>query len=464
MKAIKLDPHDQTARAPELRRVLGLFSIIGIVVGTMIGSGIFINPAKVAQDVGTPGLMLLVWIVGGLLSFFGALAVSELAAAYPQAGGIYVYLREAYGSAIAFLFGWTLFLVIESGTVATLAVGFSSKYLPYFITLSPLQTKVISISLIAILAAVNVLGVKKGAFLMNFLTSIKFVGLIGICVVVFIFASGSTANFLSSGAAAAAQGGVLGSFGVALVAALWAYKGWENSTYSASEISNPQKNLPLGLFIGTLSVVVLYLLANLSYLYVFPAARMAASERIAADVMQTAVGPVGASVVALIILLSMSGTANGHLLTSPRVFYAMAKDGLFFKSVARVHPRYLTPYVSIILLAAWAALLSLSGTFEQLFSFVIFGFWIFMGLTVLGVMILRRKRPELPRPYRTLGYPLTPILFILSSIFLTVNSLIRTFWNSFIGLALIALGIPVYLVWKRRSSASTRSQGVSDLL
>jgi APA family basic amino acid/polyamine antiporter len=449
MKSIELDPPNPTTPAPELPRVLGLISIIGIVIGAMIGSGIFINPAKVAQDVGTPGLMLLVWIVGGVLSFFGALAVAELAAAYPQAGGVYVYLREAYGPAIAFLFGWALFLVIESGTVATLAVGFSSKYLPYFITLSPLQTKVVSVSLIAILAAVNVLGVKKGAFLTNFLTSIKFVGLIGVCVVVFVFAGGSTANFFSTGAEAPTQGGLLGSFGVALVAALWAYKGWETCTYSAGEISNPQKKLPLGLFIGTLSVVVLYMLANLAYLYVFPAARMAASGRIAADVMEAAVGPVGAWVVALIILLSMTGTANGHLLTSPRVFYAMAKDGLFFKSVARIHPTYLTPHVSIILMATWAALLSLSGTFEQLFSFVIFGFWIFMGLTVLGVMILRRKRPELPRPYRTWGYPLTPILFILSSVFLTVNSLIRTFWNSFIGLALIALGIPVYLVWKR---------------
>jgi len=178
---------------------------------------------------------------------------------------------------------------------------------------------------------------------------------------------------------------------------------------------------------------------------------MAGSSRIAADVMEAAIGPVGASVIAIITLLSMAGTANGHLLTSPRVFYAMAKDGLFFTSVAKVHPTYLTPHVSIILVAAWAAILSLSGTFEQLFSFVIFGFWIFMGLTVLGVMILRRKRPDLPRPYKTWGYPVTPILFILSSVFLTVNSLVRAFWNSFAGLAIIALGIPVYFLWKRRA-------------
>jgi APA family basic amino acid/polyamine antiporter len=453
MEQIRTDAQAPSSTAPELRRVLGLFSIIGIVVGAMIGSGIFINPAKVAKDVGTPAMMLAVWIVGGILSFFGALAIAELAAMYAQAGGIYIYLREAYGSAVAFLFGWTLFLVVESGTIATLAVGFSSKYLPYFVDLSGLQTKVVAVSLIAILAAVNVFGVKKGAFLMNFLTSVKFVGLIGVCAVVFIFAKGSTGNFLSTESAAPVSGGLLGSFGVALVAALWAYKGWETSTYCAGEIKDPQKELPLGLFIGSLSVIFLYLLANLAYLYVFPASRMAESGRIAADVMEAAVGPVGATVVALIILMSMTGTANGHLLTSPRVFYALAKDGLFFKGVAKVHPKYRTPYVSIIVVAAWASVLSLSGTFEQLYSYVIFGFWIFMGLTVAGVIILRRKRPDLARPYKTWGYPVTPILFILSSVFLTVNSLIRTFWNSFAGLALIALGIPVYFVWKCRRKA-----------
>jgi len=439
-----------TTSTPELPRVLGLFSIIAIVIGTMIGSGIFINPAKVAKDVGTPELMMAVWIVGGILSFFGALSLAELGAAFSQAGGIYVYLREAYGTLIAFLFGWTLFVVVEAGTLATLAVGFSTKYLPYFVKVTPLQARVVSIALILILAMVNYLGVKKGALVMNFLTSIKFIALIGICVVVFIFAKGSTGNFLSTSSGAQPAGGVLGSFGVALVAALWAYKGWETSTYSAGEIKDPQKKLPLGLFIGSVSVIFLYILANLAYLYVFPAARMAQSDRIAADVMQSAVGPVGASIIALIILTSITGTCNGHLMTSSRAFYAMAKDGLFFKSVAKIHPRYLTPHVSIIVMAVWGCILSTSGTFEQLFTYVIFGYWIFMGLTVAGVIILRHKRPDLPRPYRTWGYPVTPILFILSAVFLTANSLIRTFWNSFAGLGVIAVGIPIYFFWKSR--------------
>lgn len=436
---------------PELPRVLGLFSIVAIVVGTMIGSGIFINPAKVAKDVGTPELMMAVWIVGGILSFFGALSLAELGAAFSQAGGIYIYLREAYGTLIAFLFGWTLFLVVEAGTLATLAVGFSTKYLPYFVKLSGLQGKIVAVALILILAMVNYMGVRKGALVMNFLTSIKFIALIGVCVVVFIFAKGSTGNFLSSSSGVQpAGGGVLGSFGVALVAALWAYKGWETSTYSAGEIKNPKKQLPLGLFIGSASVIFLYILANLAYLYVFPAAQMAQSDRIAADVMQAAVGPVGASIIALIILTSITGTCNGHLMTSPRAFYAMAKDGLFFKSVAKIHPKYLTPHVAIIVMAVWGCILSTSGTFEQLFTYVIFGYWIFMGLTVAGVIILRKKMPDLPRPYKTWGYPVTPILFILSAVFLTLNSLIRTFWNSSAGLGVIAIGIPVYFFWKTR--------------
>ncbi|MEW5902467.1 MAG: amino acid permease, partial [Acidobacteriota bacterium] len=450
MNTDELRSNEAKASTPELRRALGLFSIIGIVVGTMIGSGIFINPAKVAKDVAAPELMMAVWVVGGILSFFGALSLGELGSAYSEAGGIYIYLREAYGTLTAFLFGWTLFLVVETGTLATLAVGFSTKYLPHFVQVSSLQAKSVSITLILILAMVNYLGVRKGALVMNFLTSIKFIALIGVCVVVFIFAKGSPGNFLSSSSGAQATGGILGSFGVALVAALWAYKGWETSTYSAGEIDNPQKKLPMGIFIGSACVIFLYILANLAYLYAFPASEMAKSDRIAADAMQAAVGPVGASIIALIILTSITGTCNGHLLTAPRVFYAMARDGLFFKPVAKIHPVYRTPHVAIIVLAVWGGLLSLSGTFEQLFTYVIFGYWIFMGLTVAGVMILRKKRPDLPRPYKTWGYPITPLLFILSALFLTVNSLLRTFWNSFAGLGVIALGIPVYFLWKTR--------------
>ncbi len=448
----------QLSSSPELPRVLGIFSIIGIVIGMMIGSGIFINPPKVAKDVGTPELMLLVWVVGGILSFFGALSLSELGAAFPQAGGIYIYLQEAYGSLIAFLFGWTLFLVIDSGSVATLAVAFSTKYLPFFITLSPWESKIVSILLIAALATINYLGVKRGAFLMNFLTTIKFVALLGVSAIIFIFAKGSASNFLSSSSSSVAQpasGSVLAGFGVALVAALWAYKGWESASFSAGEVKNPEKRLPLGIFIGTVLVIILYLLANMAYLYVFPTGQMVDESssiynRVAAEAMKVAIGPVGASIIAFIILFSITGAANGHLLTGPRVYYAMAKHGLFFKQIAKVHPKFLTPHISIIALAVWSSLLCLTGTFEQLFTYVVFGLWIFMGLTVAGVIILRKKRQDIQRPYKTWGYPVTPVLFVLSALYLSINSLINTFWNSFAGLAIIFVGIPVYFYWKTK--------------
>jgi APA family basic amino acid/polyamine antiporter len=440
-----------------LPRVLGPWSVIGIVIGTMIGSGIFIVPSAMAATLRSPLLMLAVWVVGGVLSFFGALALSELGAAYPHAGGMYIYLREAYGPLIAFLFGWTLFLVIDAGSMATLAVAFSSKYLPQFVHLSPWGMRAVAVLLIAVLAVINYLGVKWGALVQNLFTVIKTAAIIILIGTVFVFAKGSIANFTSAGGGAA-PGNFVGTFGVALVAALWAFKGWEVSTSSAGEVINPERNLPLGIFIGTAAVILLYLAANLAYLYVFPVAEVAKSSRIASDVMNAAVGPAGATFIAIAILFSITGACNGHLMTGPRVYFAMARDGVFFRSVARVHPKFLTPNVSIIAVATWASLLCLSGTFEQLFTYVVFGLWIFFGLTVTAVFILRKKRPDLPRPYKTWGYPVTPALFILAALFISINSLINTFWNSFAGLGIMALGLPAYFFWRRQ----TRKLGVVE--
>jgi APA family basic amino acid/polyamine antiporter len=433
-----------------LPRVLGIVSVAGIVVGTMIGSGIFLVPSSIAGEIKAPVLMIAVWVIGGLLTLFGALSLSELGAAYPYAGGMYVYLREAYGSLAAFLFGWTLFLVIDSGSMATLAVAFSSKYLPYFLRLSAWESKVIAVFLIIVLALINYLGVKWGAFVQNLFTVIKTGALVVVIGVVFSLAKGQASNFFEPPTGAWTSS-LAGHFGLALVAAFWALKGWEVATFSAGEVRNPEKNLPRGIFIGTLIVVLLYLGANLAYLYVFPIDRIAVSNRIASDVMNFALGPVGASFIALAILFSIAGACNGHLLTNPRVYFAMARDGVFFKKVAEVHPRFLTPHFSILAVSAWAVLLCVSGTFEQLFTYVVFGLWVFFGLTVGAVFILRKKRPDLPRPYKTWGYPLTPILFILAALFVSVNSLINKFWNSFAGLAIIVLGIPAYLYWKGKS-------------
>ena len=433
-----------------LPRVLGPWSVVGIVIGTMIGSGIFIVPSAMAQTLQSPVLMLLVWVVGGVLSFFGALALSELGAAYPHAGGMYIYLREAYGPLIAFLFGWTLFLVIDAGSMATLAVAFSSKYLLQFVDLSPWAIKAVAVLLIAVLAVVNYLGVRWGALVQNLFTIIKTAAIIILVGTVFIFAKGSIQNF-TVGSGGAVQGGFIGTFGVALVAALWAFKGWEVSTFSAGEVKNPERNLPLGIFAGTAAVILLYLAANLAYLYVFPVGEIAQSTRIASDAMNAAVGTAGATFIAIAILFSITGACNGHLMTGPRVYFAMSRDGVFFRSVARVHPKFLTPHVSIIAVTVWASILCVSGTFEQLFTYVVFGLWIFFGLTVTAVFILRRKRPDLSRPYRTWGYPVTPALFVLAALAISVNSLINTFWNSFAGLAIMALGLPAYFFWRRAS-------------
>jgi APA family basic amino acid/polyamine antiporter len=443
---------NETTPAKGLPRVLGLWDIVSIVIGGVIGSGIFLVPKDMAVAVQVPLLILAVWVVGGVLSFFGALAFGELGASIPEAGGAYVFLRESYGSMIGFLFGWTLFLVIDSGAIATLTVAFTSKYLTHFFPLSAAVQKLISLAFIVFLVGVNYAGVRWGANLQNLLTVIKFGALVGICGVIFLFAKGQPANFVSP-SVGTFSGNLLSSFGIALVASLWAFKGWESATYSAGETKNPQRNLPLGLFIGILACIAIYILAQLAYLYVIPAGEIAKSDRIAADAMALVVGPIGASIISFIILFSIMGATNQNFLCSPRVYYAMAKDGIFFKILANVHPKFRTPHVSIIAMGVWSMVLVLFfGTFENLFSYVIFGQWIFFGLTVAAVFILRKRRPDMPRPYKTWGYPVTPAIFILAALYISINSLLTAFGNSMKGLAIIVLGLPFYFFWKTKSA------------
>jgi APA family basic amino acid/polyamine antiporter len=446
---IKNGAAKEGARA-SLPRVLGIWDVIAIVVGGVIGSGIFLVPKSIATAVQSPILVLGVWVVGGMLSFFGALTFAELGAAMPEAGGMYVFLREAYGPLLSFLFGWTLFLVIDSGAVATLTVAFTSRYLPYFFKMTPLAVKVVSVLFIVFLGAVNYVGVRAGANLQNVLTIIKTAALVVISGAIFIFGKGNASNFVSP-APGSFNMSLLGSFGVALVASLWAFKGWEGSTYSAGEIKRPERNLPLGILGGSLIVLVLYIITNLAYLYMLPVDAIAKSDRIASDAISLAVGPAGGALIAFIILFSITGAANQNILCSPRVYFAMARDGLFFKRIAEAHPKFRTPHVSIIAICIWSIILSLFfGTFEQLFTYVVFGQWIFFGLTVAAVIVLRKKRPDLPRPYKTWGYPVTPVLFILAAVFISMNSLINEFRNAVIGLAIILLGVPAYFYWKNK--------------
>jgi APA family basic amino acid/polyamine antiporter len=405
-----------------LPRVLGLWDVVMIVIGGVIGSGIFLSPSEIAMAVPYPLLVIAVWLVGGMFSFFGAVSFAELGAAMPQAGGIYVYLREAYGPLISFLFGWTLFLVIDSGSIATLAVAFSANMLPRFVSLTSIETKIVAAVFVLFLGAVNYVGVRWGARLQTLLTIIK-VGAIGIIVVaLFFFAKGqgNVRNFVEP-KPGSLDFGLLGAFGVGLVASLWAYKGWEAATYSAGETKNPQKNLPLGILIGTIVVIVLYILANLAYMYILPVGKIASSEgRVALDAMALVTGPFGASLIAFLILFSILGAANQNMLT---------------------------PHVSIIAITIWSIILTLTGSFQQLFTYVIFGEWIFFGLTVAAVIVLRKKRPDLHRPYKTWGYPITPIIFVLAAIYVAVGSLLSAFTNAMAGLLIICLGIPAYLYW-----------------
>jgi len=433
-----------------LPRILTLWDVVMIVIGGVIGSGIFLSPSEIAAAVPAPVLMLAVWVVGGLFSFFGAVAFAELGAAMPEAGGIYVFLREAYGPLLSFLFGWTLFLVIDSGSIATLAVAFSHNILPRFVDMTPLVKKLISGAFVLFLGIVNYVGLRWGSRLQNLTTYLKTAAIAIIVGAVFIFTKGHGAvrNFVEPGPGPFNLP-LLGAFGIGLVASLWAYKGWEAATYSAGEVKNPKKNLPLGILIGTIAVIVLYILANLAYLYIMPVGKIAASEgRVALDVMQVISGPFLASLITFLILFSILGAANQNMLTSPRVYFAMSRDGMFFKKIAEVHPKFLTPHVSIVAITIWAILLTLTGTFSQLFTYVIFGEWIFFGMTVASVIVLRKKRPDLERPYKTWGYPVTPIIFVLAAIYVAISALIGQFKNAMGGLLIIVIGVPAYFFWR----------------
>jgi len=448
----------------ELKRDLGAWGAASIVVGTVIGSGIFLVPSTMIQAVGSPKMVFLVWVAGGLLSVFGALTYAELAAALPEAGGEYVFLREAYGPFWGFLYGWTQMWVAKSGSIATLATAFFyylANFRPdlervfYTIPLplgargGPLEVRYgqfLAMAVILLLAGVNYFGVKFGGWVQIAVTVTK----LGLILTIVVIGLGS-----GQGSAAHYQSGIdvpggAGGFFVALVAALWAYDGWNNVSMVSSEIRNPQRSLPLALILGTFTVLAVYLLTNAAYFFVLPATQVAASNRVAADMMRQILGNRGADAVSIAAMVSIFAALNGSLLSGARVPYAMARDGLFFRSVSRVNPRYHTPGVSILALSLWSALLVLSGRYEQLFTYVIFASWILYGMTAASVVVLRWKRPELVRPYRTVGYPVLPVLFVLGAgcvVFFTLRQSPR---ESILGLALILLGFPFYLHWKRR--------------
>jgi len=452
----------------QLRRELGMTAAISIVVGTIIGSGIFRVSQGAAQQLGEPGLVFFIWIFGGLLTLAGALTYAEMAAAMPEAGGEYVYLREAYGPYFAFIYGWTQFWVAKSGSIATLATAFFDYFaqlapevaktafvipLPFGEGGGPLDvhySQLCAMAVILSLAVVNYFGVKAGGNLQIVLTILKVALIAGIVAFGLFGGKGSVSNFTTS---TPAPGGITGFF-AALVGILWAYDGWNNVSMVSSEIKNPQRNLPRALIFGTLAVMGIYLACNLAYFYVLDISQVAASNRVAATMMNAVTGPIGAAGVAIAVMVSIFAALNGSILTGARVPFAMARDGLFFRAIGDVHPVRRTPGNSIFWMSAWGAVLVLSGRYEQLFTYVIFASWILYGMATAAVLVLRRKRPDLERPYKTLGYPVVPIIFVMVAALLLFFTMRDSPRESLMGLSLIAAGTPFYFYWKRRRPAA----------
>jgi APA family basic amino acid/polyamine antiporter len=439
--------HNKPVRT--LERTLGFKDLVLIVIGTVIGSGIFVVPATVLrQSQGALGVAFLVWLIAGVLSLLGALTYGELGAANPDAGGLYVYIRDSFGALPAFLYGWTSFFVISTGSIATLAVAFTG-YLGQFMTVTPTMAKIIAVLLIVVIGAVNVRGTRQGSSVQNWSTGVK-----GLAIVVMTIALLARGHGLSSGLTvlpATWNAGLLSGVGLAMIAVLWAYEGWQYVTFSAGEARDPQRIFPRAIGLGTAVLIIIYLGANLAYVAALGPAGVQGSERVAADSVTALFGPAAGKLIAAVILVSMFSAANGIMLTAPRLYYAMARDGVFFRGLARVHPRLGTPAVAISALALWSAALAISGTFEQLLTYVVFTGWIFYGLGALSVFVYRRREPDAPRPFRVPGYPLTPVLFVASAAALVVNTLVTQPTRAAAGVIAVLVGTPAFYAWRAGS-------------
>jgi APA family basic amino acid/polyamine antiporter len=420
--------------------------LVLMIIGTVIGSGIFLVPGTIMRDVGNSVTLALgVWLAGGILSLLGALTFGELSAMKPRAGGLYVFIRDCFGPFPAFLFGWTMFFVISSGSIATLAVAFGN-YLGEFVQLSRLGSTVVAVLVILVITAINIRGTRQSADLISVTTAIKVFAILLFSSILLwygkipVFGNSNTENHPGSG---------LSGFGLAMISVLWAYEGWQYVTYTAGETVDPQRTFPRAFLIGTTALVSMYLFANLGYLCVLGPAGVANSPRVAAAALSTVISHGAGRLVAVAILISMFSAANAIMLNAPRVYYAMAKDGIFFRSLSQVHPKYGTPALAISAAGIWSAVLAVSGTFDQLLTYVVFVAWIFYALSAASVFIYRRRYPNLARPYRVPAYPLTPIVFILAALALVANTIFTQPYRAALGLGIVFLGAPAYLFWRR---------------
>lgn len=435
----------------DLKRELTLLDATMINVGTMVGSAIFIVPATIALQVQASSLTILVWVVGGAVSLLGALSVAELAAAYPDAGGQYVYLREAYGPVWGYLYGWANFAVINAASIAAISVGFA-RYVGFFVHLDNTGIVVIALASTVVLTVINCLGVRLGATTQNVLTLLK-MGALGALIAAGLFLPGGKLGNFAPFWPTGTFGALIGPFGVAMVAALWAYDGWIEITYVGSEVRDPERNLPRSIILSTVIVVALYTLASIAYLYVLSPGTAAQSALVASDAARVTLGAFGATLVALAILISTLGANNGIVLTAARIPYAMARGGHFFAWAGIVSPRYGTPVAALIAQGGIAGALTLSGSYDQLATYVVFASFLFYAMSAAAVIRLRRKAPQLARPYRAWGYPVTPLIFIAFAAWLVGNTIAEQPRDAAIGAALIALGLPGYFWWTRKASA-----------
>ena len=428
-----------------LVRELGRMDGIALVAGTVIGSGIFLVPGPIAIQLHSLSAVLLVWTVGGLLSLCGALSLGELGSMYPGAGGLYVYLRQALGRPVAFLYGWGLLSMIQTGSIATLAVGFS-LYLSRLIPLSRAEQKATAIVSILLLTGVNCLGLRSGKLVQNVSTASKLVGLA--LLLLLLVWRGHIHLLQSSLAPVTSISQAIIPFGTALIAVLWAYEGWHAVSFAAGEFRSPKRDLPLSLFVGTALCAVIYLLLNTAYYSVLTPAALRATDHAAATAVQTAYGAGTTALISVLILTSILGAMNGLILTGPRVYYAMARDGTFFRRLGQTSRRFHTPVLAIVLQGVWASLLTLVGSFQQLFTYVIFTAWIFYGLTVASVIVLRIRRPDVERSFRVPAYPWLPIFFLLAALGISVSTIVSDPVHACFGMAMILAGLPLYLFFR----------------
>ncbi|MDP9339852.1 MAG: amino acid permease [Acidobacteriota bacterium] len=443
---------------PPLVRTLSLKDLLFLFIGSVIGSGIFLTPGLILRRVdGSVGLSLLVWLFGGILSLLGALTYAELAAANPEAGGLYCYIRDGFGRAWAFLYGWSLFLIIASGTIAALAHAFT-RYLAEIIPMSAITSNAVGVSMIGVVTAVNVWGTRKSSDLQNWTTLTK-VAMVAILSAV-LLSLGRHGGDLAPAMGVSPQHGpsILSDFGLAMIAVLWAYEGWQFGTYSAGEVVKPQKTFPKAFLMGSLFLMILYLVAVLAYLVALGPAAATASDAIAADSVGVVLGPWAGKIVAIAILISTFSATNSVVLTAPRVFYAMANDNLFFKKLAEVHPRFQTPAYAIAALGVWSAVLACASKFAELASGAIFIGWIFYGLGAAAIFPIRRASKGLPIPYRVPGYPWTPLIFVLVAAAIVGNAVFlalsdpRQFVYLAVAIGIFLLGLPAYYFWRRKQA------------